>query len=158
MKYYIGKYWEMANSTDSDIRQDGIAKWNEAAKKYGPYFQSIRENLPVDFLAEFDRQGWFHDFLITNISIKNIGWQHNDIELHIELDEWAYRILLVDVKGFNFAVADNKSWVFGKLCWGYSEFELIDNDIWIIRILCDFYDELEISFKEIKIETLESTL
>lgn len=77
MKYYLGEYWAMMNSGDSKTREEGMNKWDETAKKYGPYFQSIKDKLPQNFVKEFDKNGWFHDFTFDSIMRPNEFRQKN---------------------------------------------------------------------------------
>jgi len=52
----------MMNSRDIETREEGVIKWDETAKEYGPDFQSIKDKLPKKFIKEFDKNSWFHDF------------------------------------------------------------------------------------------------
>ena len=149
MKYYIGKYWAMANSTDHQEQALGKMKWTETAKEYGSYYESIKNMLPQVFLKEFESKNWFHDFCFESISIIDFNKYVSTVVFGISLDDDSYVITFLGVEKIIFNIPNTHSWLCGKLTWGYTEFELIHNDTWIIRILCDIECELEIVFKHI---------
>ena len=151
MKYYIGEYWAMANSTDSKTREEGKLKWNETAKEYAHYFESVKRKLPKKFLNEFDKNNWFHDFYFESIVVSNINKYESVVEFVITLNDVSYKITLKGVNGLTLDIPQTKNWMMGKLTWGYNEFELNDNNSWVIRILCDFCCEIEVLFKQIEI-------
>ena len=151
MKYYIGKYWAMANSADAATREKGSKKWLSSTKKYGPYFEIIKDKLPKKFIQEFNKNHWFHDFVFDDISIINAGWQKQNIQLSISNDDNAYKILLAKVIGFAINVPTTKYRSSGNMSWGYSEFELLDDNTWVLRILCDIFCEMEFNFNKISI-------
>ena len=151
MKYYISEYWAMVNSTDANLREEGKTKWDESAKKYGPYFESIKNMLPKNFIEEFNKNNWFHDFQFNSMHVFNLGEQITNVELYISHNSISYKIILSGVKGVSFNIPTTQSWLFGKLTWGYTEFELNDDKIWIIRILCDIECEIEVLFETINI-------
>ena len=154
MKYYLGEYWKMMNSDSPDIREEGEAKWTENAKKYGPYFETIREKLPKRFMYEFEKNCWFHDFAIDNINISSAGGKNTITELCISHGESAYKITFTGVRELLLNLPNTRNLMRGKLTWGYSEFEFIDEATWILRILCDLCCEFEIMFKRISIRKL----
>lgn len=155
MKYYVGEYWAMMNSDDPNIREEGEIKWVETAKKYGPYFEFIKDKLPKKFLKEFNKNEWFHDFRFESINIVNTGKRTSTVEFVITHDQIAYRITLLGVTGFMFNVPNAmQCWSFGKLTWGYTEFELNDDGTWSISILCDIDCEVNVRFNKIGIEKL----
>ena len=156
MKYYIGDYWAMANSCNPEIREEGKTRWVETAKEYGPYFETIRDKLPKGFMKEFDKNNWFHDFTIDIVNIVNIGKKTSTIEFHISHGESGFIITLSGVTGISVNIPNTECWLFGKLTWGYTEFELIDEKKWIVRILCDIECELEIHFRRISIKKLSA--
>ena len=155
MKYYIGEYWAMMNTSDIKTREEGVKKWDETAKEYGDYFQSIRDKLPKKFTREFDNNCWFHDFTFDSINVSKIEKRTSTIELIITHDTNSFKITLSGVTSFTFNIPSTRCWLCGKLTWGYNEFELSDDGMWIIRILCDIESELEILFKRISIEKLK---
>ena len=145
----------MANSGDPKTREEGEAKWGEAAKKYGPYFESIKNKLPKKFMKEYDENSWFHDFAFESINILNTGKRTATIEFVIDHDQISYRIVFLGSTGFMITVPNTvQCWSFGKLTWGYAEFELNDDGTWVISILCDIDCEIQIRFKKICIEKL----
>jgi len=154
MNYYIGEYWAMMNSRDSETREEGLIKWDETAKEYGPYFQSIKDKLPKKFIKEFDKNSWFHDFTFVSISVANMKKGASTVELEITNDSDSFRITLSGVMRFAFDIPSTRCWMCGKLTWGYCEFELNDDGTWIVRILCDIECELEILFKKVGIVKL----
>ena len=155
MKYYIGEYWAMMNSSNSDTREEGKIKWDETAKEYGPYFRLIRDKLPKKFMKEFDRNSWFHDFMFDSINIANTGNKTATVEFVIAHAPITYKIVFSGVTGFTLNVPNTlQCWSFGKLTWGYVEFELHDDKTWTISILCDIDCEVEIHFSKIGIEKL----
>jgi len=151
MKYYIGEYWYMTNSNDAETREFGEKKWNETAKKYGSYFESIKDRLPKKFYKEFDKNKWFHDFHFVNLNITNIGKCKTDVVFTINMDEISYNITFLGTKELIVNIPQTQNWLMGKLTWGYTEFELNDDKSWTIRILCDLDNEINIRFKNIKI-------
>ncbi len=159
MKYYIGEYWEMANSLDPEIRKMGIQKWEETAKKYD--WNAVKDKLPKGFLKEFNKNNWFHDYLFESVSINNLGKNKCSIELYISYyvkdSQYSdYLIILKDICSTSIKVPNIDNWAFGKMAWGYTEFELLDTGLWCMRILCDFDSELEFVFKKISIKKLKS--
>ena len=154
MKYYIGEYWAMMNSCDPIIREEGVLKWDETAKNYGAYFQSVKDKLPKRFIKEYEKNDWFHDFAFDSINVSSIVKGASKIELIITNDPISYKISLSGVTSFSVDIPSTRYWMCGKLTWGYSEFELNDDGAWIIRILCDFECELEILFRRISISVL----
>ena len=141
----------MANSNNPKVREEGIIKWNEAAKKYGPYYETIKNKLPKKFLIEFEKNSEFHDFTFDNINIANSGKNISTVEWVINHEDVSYKITLSGARGFTIDVPNSQWWLFGKLSWGYTEFELNDDGTWIIRILCDIECEIEVLFKRISI-------
>ena len=136
MKYYMGEYWAMMNSDDPKTREEEELKWVETAKKYGPYFESIKNKLPKKFMKEFDENSWFHDFMFKSINIANTGNRTATVEFIIAHNQIAYKIVLLGVTSFMLNVPNTmQSWSFGKLTWGYAEFELNDDKTWTISIL-----------------------
>lgn len=154
MKYYIGEYWAMMNSGDLEKVEEGKIKFVETAKKYGPYFESIKNKLPKKFTKEFDKNSWFHDFTFESINVFNITKGTSTIEFIITHDPISYKITLSGVTDLMINIPSTKRWLCGKLTWGYSEFELNDDGTWIISILCDIDCEVIIHFKKIDIEKL----
>ena len=154
MKYYLSEYWIMMNSNNPAIREEGKIKWIETAKKYGPYFETIRDKLPKGFVKEFDKNSWFHDFSIENITITSSRNNTAVIELIISHGEIVYNIVFSGIKGLEINIPSTLGLMGGMLTWGYSEFELNDNNTWTIRVLCDLECEVEIIFQHLSIEKL----
>jgi hypothetical protein len=152
VKYYIAKYWTMMNSENLETREKGKAEWIKSAKKYRDYYDGIKGKLPKKFMKEYDKNGWFHDFTFDNINVSNTGGKTSAVELTIGNGQKLYKILLSGVTGVILNVPNTQCWMFGKLTWGYSEFELNDDGTWIISILCDIECEIEMLFKKISIE------
>ena len=82
----------MMNSENPETRDEGEARWIERAKKYGPYFETIRDKLPKRFLNEFDKNCWFHDFTIDNLNVTSSGDRTTVIEMIISHGEIVYKI------------------------------------------------------------------
>jgi hypothetical protein len=156
MKYYIGEYWRMMNSSDSTIREEGKKRWDEATKQYGPYFELIKRKLPKRFLAQFLEANWFHDFGFESIRITNQGRQIATVEFILTHGDISYKLVMFGVTGFRIDVPNTKSWLFGKMIWGYVEFELLDEKTWIIRILCDMDCEIEVMFRRIQVAKIKT--
>ena len=157
MKYYIGKYWVMSNSTDPQVREEGKKKWIETAKKYGDYYMSIKNKLPKGFLKAYESNYWFHDFHFNHINILDIDRYSSSVEFSISHEDTTYILTFCKVKKMLFDIQTANTWLMGKLTWGYSEFELNSDGTWIIRILCDFVCELEIVFKRVRISKVKKT-
>jgi hypothetical protein len=151
MKYYIGEYWAMANSTDPQERARGKTKWTETAKKYGDYFKSVKSMLPKGFLKIFETNNRFHDFRFDSISILDFKKCVSTVLLSISLDDATYEIRFFGVEKMYADIKASNWWLCGELTWSYSEFELNEEGKWILRILCDVESELEIIFKRISI-------
>jgi len=155
LKYYIGEYWEMMNSDDSDTRDKGDVAWVEMAEKYSTYFETIKNKLPKSFLNTFEKSDWFHDFEIPNVNLINTGKYSPIVEFQIKNSNVVYKLVFTGVKKFVVNIPTIQNWLCGVLTWGYTEFELNDDNLWVIRILCDFDCEIEILFKRISITKIK---
>ena len=154
MKYYLNEYWEMVDLSDPIAIEEARTKWIKTAEKYKPYFDTIKDKLPKGFMKEFSKNSWFHDFNIDNINITSTYNGTTSIILNISHKECAYKLTFLGVERSFINIPNTKGFMYGKLTWGYPEFELNDDNTWIIRVLCDQKCEFEIHFKRISIEKL----
>ena len=141
----------MMNSDNLEVQKIGESKWIEKIKEYLFYFETIKSKLPKGFLKEFDKNDWFHDFIIKDIKIINIEKYSSVIEFQISHGQIIYKLTFKGVSRIIFNIPTTKNWLCGMLNWGYTEFEINNDNLWIIRILCDFDCEIEILFKRISI-------
>lgn len=154
MKYYLSEYWEMMNSDDPNIQNEGDIAWVENANQYLTYFETIKSRLPKGFFKIFDKNEWFHDFKVENISITNTGKYSSSVELKIRKNSIKYKLLFTGVKNLLINIPTTKNWLYGILTWGYTEFELYNDNLWEIRILCDFDCEIQINYKHVSIKKI----
>ena len=140
----------MMQSSVEKERIEGRRKFIKSAKKYGIYFDKIKDRLPKDFKEKFDNHKWFHDFKIVSIQIVN-ETEETDVIILIHQEDIILNIKLSSVCKISIDIPNKNYWLPGRMTWGYTEFELLDNDIWSIRILCDINCELEFHFRKIDI-------
>lgn len=138
-------------SSNEKEREKGKSQFRKNAKKYGPYFEKIKGNLPSEFLSAFDENKWFHDFYISSIQIHNHA-SKSTVHIDICHDDKKYKIILNEVIKMSVDVPNKSYWMPAGMTWGYTEFNLLD-DKWMINILCDINCELEFCFKSIEISS-----
>ncbi|TCK93208.1 hypothetical protein EDC19_1399 [Natranaerovirga hydrolytica] len=152
MKYYRKELWQLMHSSDEKKREKAKIEFRESAKKYGPYFEEIKDELPADFLKVFNENKWFHDFTISNIQILN-DERKSTIYIDILNGDKEYRLRLDEVIKMSVDVPNKAFWLPSGMRWGYTEFELL-NGGWRINILCDINCELEFVFTNIEVQDI----
>lgn len=152
MKYYKKELWQLMHSSDEQKRKEAQTQFRVSAKKYGPYFDKIKHELPVDFLITFNENKWFHDFNITDIHFKNIE-SRTIVSINISLGDIQYNLIFHEVTKFVVDVPNKEFWMPTGMKWGYTEFELLNN-VWAINILCDINCEIEMRFEMIEISKI----
>lgn len=152
MKYYKKEFWSLMHSSNEREREEAKSQFRNNSKKYGPYFEMIKDRLPIEFLSVFNENKWFHDFNILSIQIYNNS-SKSMIDIEIGHNDKHYKLLLDEVTKISIDVPNKNYWMPAGMTWGYTEFELFDDE-WKINVLCDINCELEFCFKSIEIKSL----
>lgn len=155
MKYFHGKLWTDMNIGNRELAREAELQWDILANEYSEYFKIIKDKLPKGFLRTYLKTHGFHDYVFDNINLSNTEKKKSVIEFIVSHGDEKYKIILMGVEKFSINVSSTENWIFGKLAWGYDEFELIGDNLWVIRILCDFDCEMEVLFKRIAISNLQ---
>jgi len=153
MKYYTSNLWsDMQASATKDI---AFKQWTENDKIYAKYFNEIKDCFPKSFLKIFLKEHGFHDFFIDGITIKSIKRKtiSDIINIIISISNRSsnYDIELKNIENTNINIINLTNCIFGKMSWGYSEFEILENNKFKLSVLCDIVNEFEFVFSKISI-------
>lgn len=155
MKYFIGKYWEMINTPDREIRKEGMRKWDEGDKAYYEYFQTIESKIPKGYLKQYYKTHGFHDYVMSGTKITNVKEGEIKVEFMLTHGDEVYLLTYSKVESIKIDIPEDHHYRFGFLEWGYSELELRGNGTWETRILFNFNCEIDIVFKRVSVKKLK---
>jgi hypothetical protein len=152
MKFFVGRYWEMINSSQQTERESGDRLWSENVNRYLAYYDSVKHLLPKSFLDVYTDNANFHDFYISAVKTYSRTKGMFGAVIDISGSDKSYQVFFSGVTLFRTNIVSTDWMICGKLSWGYSELELLNDGLWRIGILCDVNCEIEIQFRRVAIK------
>ena len=145
MRYFTKELWANINDENAAVRTQAEKQWALNSQAYQREFDTVRKQLSRNFMKEFLCRNGLHDYIISEISVKEKGRKYF---CEMMLTDGLETVVLVmrELQAFSLNVESFQQCVMGKLAWGYSEFALTEDHGISLSVLCDFQNELCFQF------------
>lgn len=151
MSYSISEIWEMMNSENKKIREQGDELFEKWKVKDDNNMALIRPYFPKEFWDLFEDEKYFHDYLIDSIKVQNLKKHKVKININISKKNKKYILIFQSIISYSFNIESTETF-FDKIGIGYFEIYRKDN-FWNIIITCDEKNIIKVICEEFQIKS-----